>query len=84
MPEHDIVLSVSETKEFVDIICRQALLIPLDAARNLAYEFDRMGALMPLFDPTLYQKVGRNIPDHRRAANAFYELRKVLEEIKNG
>ena len=37
---------------------------------------------MPFTDPTLYMKVGDNLPGHLHFARAFIRFRKEIEQIK--
>ena len=73
---------IAEVKAFIDNVCRMALFVPPDDAVLLVSEFEKMGALMPIVNPTGYLHVVDNMSDHRKAAEAFLEFRRALEHLK--
>ena len=79
-PAPDPPADLQSTKHLVDTCARLALAVSVDEARRLVREFDHMDGLMPILDPTGYRQVMRNLPGHRRVAEAFLAFRQVLQE----
>ncbi len=70
------------TKSLIDQVCKLALLVPLDTARQLAAEIERTDAVMPFLDPTGWQRLSNTLPGHQEEVNAFIAFRARLEALR--
>ncbi len=69
-------------KAMIDQVCRMALLVPLDTARQLAAEIERTDAVMPFLDPTGWQRLSHTLPGHQEEVEAFIAFRARLEALR--
>ena len=73
---------IRETYEQMMNVARFAALIDLAAARAVVHSMAMVDSLMPITDPTAWIKLRATAPAHNRLAQAFVNLRTVLEEFK--
>lgn len=72
---------IDATLETVYVIARMALMVSQEDAQALVAEFDRIETLMPMLDPTGWQRISRTEDGHREFAEAFLVFRKKLEQL---
>ncbi len=73
--------SVLETKTQIEMIARLALNIPTEDAEDVAEWLESQHTLLPIFDPTAYIAMGRNIDGHLALAVAFLAFRRALDGL---
>ena len=70
-----------DIKARLDTIVRIALMVTPAEATALVNEFNRMDALVPIFDPTWFLANMHNMEHHKRIAQAFAAFRGEIEAV---
>jgi hypothetical protein len=60
-----------------------AMLVSMEDAEHLVREINRTEALMPILDPTGWQRIAKTEQDHLRIAQAFLEFRRALNYVEH-
>lgn len=73
---------IRATKMMIDGLAVMASKIPLSDAVEVVAEISRTETLLPIVDPTGFQRISKTMPAHGKVAQAFLEFRRALEELK--
>ena len=76
-------LPLDEVLGLIRNLNRQAYLIPLEDAEAVMAEIDRTSALMPLFDPTGYNKLADGLGLNRAVLQIFIDYRRKLQKFQD-
>jgi hypothetical protein len=72
---------VLSTKEQIDLICRLALNISTEDVAAVLNDINATHTLMPIMDPTGYNKILRTIGGHTDEVRAFLTFRRALDKM---
>lgn len=77
-------MDVQEAYAQIQMLARLCYAVSIEDAQAVVKEIEYTDSFMPLFDPTGWMKISKNIPGHARLAQAFLAFRRELEDLIGG
>lgn len=81
-PAVGLPMEVVETKDLCEALGYLGARLDLDDLEKLVRAYNQLEATAPIFDPTAWMKVGKNLEGHKKLAEAVLQFRQALEDLK--